>query len=346
VSNPIDVENPFGAAFAEYGGPLNADKINPATAIGLDELLRFFRSILTNPGAFAQNVECGWIDNYNFNAAATLYKDREFIGMFFGASLIIHHHYLCFLSDPSVLVQIGDAKNETRNVKAIQSLLWDQPDYVFPDNPVDQKRLQTAQHLGFCTMIFLFFHELAHVNLCHLRLLAEQHGSATYLELPTNQLTSSEAHLRVLLELHADDLAAQNSHRFWRAMWDKAAFPALSSLDPDFLWSISVTMLFSIFDSFCWKLRPVYTTHPPPLVRFLQVLTLPESGLNITAARSGLDEVFKWWESNGLMTSPGTRGLSLDPGKEINALRYELFSKYGPRLRQLQKERKAELGFF
>jgi hypothetical protein len=205
-------------------------------------------------------------------------------------------------------------------------------------------------HLAWNAVMFVFFHELAHIVGCHLRLLSESLGTADYLELPVTPVSSSEARMRLLLELEADQAAASNLSLTWYSMWDRGAFEALNPVGPDVSWAISLAMLFVVMDG----LQPAYlqlgqSTHPSPLARMTHIITLAANRrlphcLDEDTVLCALNEVTRWRHKLGLRPSSGDHGLTMQVHDDLNALRLELAETYSDRLGQYRAERRQRRG--
>jgi hypothetical protein len=347
----MDRTEHFRSVMRRYGEPLASDSVHPDTYAGFEEFRATFRRILDAPSLSSREVHCDWLDNTAFNALATLNGKGEFIGVFAGCALHIYNYFLTFLSDPGVLKLVGDPRLEEPDQNAILGL---QSGVVLPQflprNPRDPERLRAAQHLAWNAVIFLFFHELGHLALCHLRLLKDEVGATEYLELPAANLSEEEAHLRVLLEIDADQSAAVNSLRYWREMWNRKSFPALIQLGVDASWSMSIAMLFRIMDGFKAGLpEPHYTTHPPPMARYIHIVSLgaqpntPHFYGDEEVSLNSFQEISAWWKANKLPISAGAHGVGEDVISELNTRRRELSEKYADRLGIYQEERRLKM---
>jgi hypothetical protein len=338
----------FEVAMDRFGGALSVERIHPVTAAGFQEILGLLRGILKSPRLGNNDVYCDWVDNPRFNALATSYKNDEFIGIFAGTVIETYNHFYTYLADPTTLPTIGNSQNEILDEKSLRSLNGTEQ-FKLARAPRDPVRLSAAQSLAWGAILFLFFHENAHLELCHLRLLREEADTVDYLEIPSVSLTEKEARLRVLLELDADQCAATNSWRQWRAFWHRNAFPGLRSLTAELSWSISTAMLFRIMDGLmAGSARPTYSTHPPPLIRYIHVTMLatdperPQYVGSENVGYEGLENVFAWWKANRLPTSSGDHGVTENAATELNGLRRELANNFSERLNEFQKERRLE----
>ena len=306
--------------------------------------------MVRNTKLSAGNLHCDWVENVTFNALATCHMDYELIGMFAGVPLLVYNHFYCFLSDPSVLPLVGNPSGETPDELAVNGLRLGHTSPL-PRTPRDPLRCDAAMHLAWNAVMFVFFHELSHIVGCHLRLLSESVGSLEYLEVPAVPISNKEAHLRLLLEIEADQATATNLFSVWRSMWDRGALKAIAPLGPELSWAISLAMLFLIMDGLQpANRRPEYSTHPPPIVRLIHIFTLaanqrlPRHVDGEETALRGLQEVIRWREKAGLRVSVGDHGVTMQVHDELNALRLELADTYSDRLAKYRDERRRTRG--
>lgn len=342
----MNTEEAFQIALSRHGKPLTSDAIHPDTAPGFDEFLRSFRNILSrSPNLAASNVYCDWINNLSFNAVATRYREHELIGIFAGAPLLIYDYFYSFLADPSTLPNVGNSSSEVVDRLGVAGLIKKDIS-ILPRMPVDPIRRDAAMHLAWNAVMFLFFHEVAHIVQGHLQFLSEELGISHYLELPSFALSRDEARFRVLLELDADQGAAQNNIKHWRSLWDRNIFTALSPMSAETCWAISITMLFLIMDSRLRPdTRPQYTSHPPPMVRYINIVSLctdPKRAEYVGPEDlfvEGTAEVRRWWAANKLPMSGSDHGLDKSTHNELNSLRKDLIENLSVRLDRYRDER-------
>jgi hypothetical protein len=343
----LDSTEAFKIALRQYGQPLTTEHVHPDTAPGFEEFLQFFRDFMVrNTKLLAENVHCDWVANVTFNALATYHMDYELIGIFAGVPLMIYNHFYCFLSDPSVLPLIGNPSGETPDELAVNRLRLGHTSPP-PRGPRDPLRCDAAMHLAWNAVMFVFFHELSQIVGCHLRLLSESVGSLEYLEVPVVPISSKEAHLRLLLEIEADQGPSSFLFSVWRSMWDRGALKAIEPLGPELSLAISLAMLFLIMDGLQpANRRPRYSTHPPPIVRLIHLVTLavnqrfPNYVFDEETALRGLQEVIRWAEKARLRISSEDHGITMHVHEELNALRMELADNYSDRLTQYRDERR------
>jgi len=347
----VNTTEAFRVALARYGPPLTAEHIHPDTAPGFEEFRRLFCSYMTRNGKVAPDrVHADWVENLSFNALVTSRFGVDCLGMFAGVPLRIYNYFYCFLSDPLVLPSIVTSTEESRDTKALDGLRRQQLS-ALSKAPRGQLRRDAAMHLAWNATMFVFFHELAHLEACHLRLLRESHGLNEFLELPVSPVSNDESHLRLLLEMDADQLAANNLSLVWRSKWDNGELDALAPLGLKLSWSISLSMLFMLMDNLLSFHAPLGNkTHPSPMARLIYIATLATnkniSGFEIDEGTTlqGLGEVQRWWIRENLGLSNNKHGLTMDIHDKLAALRLELSDKYCNRLTQYTQERRMTLG--
>jgi len=337
----------FDSALQHHGGRLNSDQIHPDTAPGFEEFITFFNDVLCNSKRKfgAAEVHCDWVANTSFNALATSLRDHELIGIFAGVPLLIYNHSYCFLSDPETLPNVGNGARESPEERVLEGLRKGQLSPL-PKGPRDPVRHDAAMHLAWGAVAFVFFHELAHIAWGHLRLLTDYTGSCEYLELPMHPLSDDVTRLRLLLELDADNFAAATLSLYWKKWWDGGSFKALENLGRDTSWAISLSMLFLVMDS-TRSVQPALgqATHPPPLVRLINIATLganeqlPAYTGSEEAMVLGLEEVKAWRQRAGLRPSQGRHGIDWGVHEHLNLLRKELAEKYVAQLNQYSAAR-------
>ncbi|MHC2635126.1 hypothetical protein ACVIU7_009436 [Bradyrhizobium liaoningense] len=332
----MDKSSVFDIALRRYGGRLHIPALDSETAQVYAAYSRYFDGALK--WASATNAHCDWVDNFQFNALATVARGHELIGMFSGIVIRTQQYFYCFLSDPSVLASIGNASSETPNVASLRSLgLQDPTIYARARAPTDPKRKNLADALTVCTVMCIFFHELAHTTRCHLPFYREVIGATSYLELPATELTPEESRLRILLELDADHFGAFNHLGFWRMLYEGLFGLSPIPLTAEECWCISVTMSFFIMGSFARR-SSEHPSHPPPAMRYLHLINRAlsqEHGMYVgphDVATKGFKTVSDWWISNERPRGIRQDALSEEMFEELQALLREFEFEYWPKL--------------
>ncbi|MCC7536895.1 MAG: hypothetical protein IT379_11810 [Deltaproteobacteria bacterium] len=268
----MDDAERFGDVFRAHGGALDLTQLPPPMSIGLGEQLAFLR-------AAAPDVTSGFILNRAFNAVASLRDGREFLGIFVGAPLLLARFAYCFLSDPFTLTQIGDSSAESvryDTIAALRQRKWpiEGPwEYL----PRDTLRFHAAQQLCFCMNLVLFFHEIGHIELCHLEYLERETGVRDYVEMRASSASQEEALIVRTLEWDADHTALLSSLKAWKWFCRRYDYSAISALGVANAWWTAVQLLF-------WTMafadphdegRP--PTHPSPWTRIVNARMVAQS---------------------------------------------------------------------
>ncbi|MEX0973591.1 MAG: hypothetical protein WDZ46_10090 [Solirubrobacterales bacterium] len=238
-------------------------------ASGLRGQLEIYRTL-------AGNVDCFFLDDESFNAAASLYEGRYSIGINIGAPLLTARYAYCLLSDPAMLPSIGNPKREEVDPDVIERLRspldpWDARGWGFGRSlPRDPKRVEAAKQLSIAAYLFLFFHELNHVELGHLDFAIDHLGISEYREINAAPIEAEDAAILRAFELEADLAALYRSLKVWRAMIPSFDDPVMAILDPEDSWFLAVELLFWVMEFVQppGRVRAL-ATHPSPVVRRL-----------------------------------------------------------------------------
>jgi hypothetical protein len=148
----------------------------------------------------------------NFNARAFRHGEHEFIGINWGAVVVIHDLFLRMLSAPDVLPHVGDSKQESAAPR-LPNLILDAAKlpcsaghpFAMDISPCDPLRAMYAMNLAQIALDFLFVHEHQHAAGGHLSLVP---GASSFEEIDMPQ---NDVFTRHVLELEADAAAANFS---------------------------------------------------------------------------------------------------------------------------------------
>ncbi len=257
-------EKAFAEALRRHGRLVRPHELHANQSKGLAEQLEFYRLV-------APYVYCGFLDNQGFNAVATIHNSREFIGIYLGATILVARYAYCLLSDPKMLPQIGDPSVESIEPRVIEDLR--NPlgpvgtDRYLPRDPI---RLRAAQRLAMGAYMILFFHELGHIELCHLAFIRDQLGSTDYQEVTAAPLSEQEALLLRALEWDADNAALMSSLKMWRSFCSSLDYSAVGALGPARSWCLAAQLLFWVMDFVQPpNRRGLLATHPSPKARLV-----------------------------------------------------------------------------
>jgi hypothetical protein len=294
----------FAKAFERHGLPFVAKDHDPAAIAGVMEQLRLYNALA---GA---EIFCGVLENPTFNAMATIYRGREFIGIYSGSLITIARFFYAFLSDPSTLLSIGEPSSESVSEEVIAGLRVPERSAPSARRPACDTRFRAAQHLAFCASLLLFFHEFSHLELCHLEFLIKSYGLNEYPELPASDLTLEQSTLRMALEWDADNSGLLSSLNVWRTLNSQIGYPALAPIGPDRSWLVAAEMLFWIMEI----VRPSesgsdFPSHPSPPFRLINAsLTAHRYGGGVaplTKNEKSHDSPLKWIIKNALSEKVG-----------------------------------------
>lgn len=252
----------FSRALQGRGMLIAPQTLPPQASEGLIEQLELYRLI-------APDVICGFVNNAAFNAVATVHDNREIIGIYLGSITMIARYAYGLFSDPDMFPQIGCPAHETVDPIMIRTLR--QPsehvvlDHYLPRDPI---RVKAAQHIAMCAYLILFFHELSHLELCHLSLIAEEFGAPIYEEVNAAPISKEQALLIRALEWDADNAALEASLKMWRSMYSHLHYSSIASLGSAGSWFLAANLLFWVMD-FIQPLsrRGLLATHPSPRAR-------------------------------------------------------------------------------
>lgn len=262
----MDDEQTFAEALKAHGKPVRLHELHDNLSHGLREQLEFYRSM-------APYTYCGFLDNLNFNAVAALRNDREFIGIYLGAIMVVARYAYCLLSDPDMFPSIGNVSAESIEPQVIENLRRPLEQERFPTArylPRDPVRMRAAQHLAMCAYMILFFHELAHIELCHLKFLTDELGLPEYQEVTAMPLSEEEALLLRALEWDADNSALMTSLKVWRQTIANIDYSAIASLGAARSWFVAAQLLFWVMDFIQPPhRRGLLATHPSPNARLV-----------------------------------------------------------------------------
>ncbi len=273
-------EKAFEVAMRTHGQALRIQELPDTLSRGLKDQLTVFRFLA--PFAY-----CGFLANSKFNAVAMTREGNEFVGIYYGAEVLIARYAYCLFSDPDMFTSIGNPAAEAAKPKLIEELRRPLGMHSLSpqDIPNDPVRFLAAQHLASCAYLILFMHEVAHLELCHLQLLKDNLGFAEIQEVTAAPLSIEEALLFRTLEWDADNAALMTALKVWRNSFpSKLDFSAIAPLGAAGSWFVAAQLLFWVMD-FVQPLerRGLLATHPSPDARFVNAIVhakkfVPELG--------------------------------------------------------------------
>lgn len=265
-------------------------------AAGLRGQLEIYR-------ALAGDVDCVFLADESFNAVASLDGgDRYSIGINIGAPLLTARYAYCLLSDPEMLPGIGDTGREEVDADVVERLR--NPFAPLDEQgfgryqPRDPQRVEAAKQLSMAAYLFLFFHELNHVELGHLGFIADRLGFGEYREINAAPVGTEVAAIRRAFELEADLAALYRSLKVWRVVIPMFDDPVIASIDPEESWFLAVELLFWIMEFVQSPGRDrALATHPSPLARRLNVQETM-STVNWVSEMNGPSPLVPWVARN------------------------------------------------
>jgi len=271
----MDDERIFAEAFRRHGRPVQPKDLHPNLSKGLSELLEFYQ---TAADVSKSDVYCGLLDNRGFNAVTTVHNNRGLIGIYLGTLIIVARYAYCLLSDPDMLPQIGDPSIESVEEQSVEALR-DPLGHIGAHRylPRDPTRLHAAQGLSLCAYMILFFHELSHIELCHLDFLRDHLGLMEHQEVTVAPLSQEEALLFRALEWDADCASLMTSLDMWSLFCANFDLLGIESLGIARSWFLAAQLLFWVMDFVQPPTRRgVASTHPSPEARLVNASILAE----------------------------------------------------------------------
>lgn len=287
-------------------------------AAGLLGQLEIFQTL-------AGDIDCVFLDDESFNAAASLDGDQYSIGINIGAGLLIARYAYCLLSDPAILPTVGDSRREKVDPDVVERLrnpLAPLDEHGFGRYlPRDPKRIEAAKQLSMAAYLFLFFHELNHVELGHLDFARDRLGVREYREINAAPVEAEGAAIFRALELEADLAALYRSLKVWRAMIPLFDDPVIGILKPEDSWFLAVELLFWIMEFVQPPGRvPALATHPSPVTRRLNALEAT-SKVDWVSEMEGSSPLIPWIARNAFSSRKFT-----DPPRRAEAELGEILS--------------------
>jgi hypothetical protein len=277
-------------------------------AAGLQGQLEIYRTL-------AGDVDCVFLDDESFNAVASLEGGRYSIGIHIGAALLTARYAYCLLSDPAMLPSIGNPRREEVDPEVAERLRNPLAPLYAQDFgrylPRDPKRVEAAKQLSIAAYLFLFFHELNHIELGHLDFAIDHLGVSEYREMKAAPIEAEDAAIFRALELEADLAALYRSLKVWRKMVPLFDDPVMAILDPEDSWFLAVELFFWIMDFVQPPGRVgALATHPSPLARRLNAQEAT-SKVNWVSEMKGRSPLIPWIARNSFssraLTDPPDR---------------------------------------
>ncbi len=357
ASDP-DAAAAFAAAFDRLGGTLAIEKRGDEPGRDLfrelrwhmREMIRMGREV-PPPQLTTGDIYLDFVDNATFNAAAIKLDGHELIGIYSGAIFLIYNYFSSFLSDPSVLPQIGNPSVETKDEETLAALRDRHLSDIAPRRPLDPTRNLAASRFAWGATCLLFLHEARHHMAGHLEFMRDEFALRDYIELPALPLSPEECAIRRALEFDADLGAAGTHMRWWLDAWGTNRIPELEALPPALSWCICVAMLYKIMDAEQMDRPFQLATHPPAIARWLYTAFTANQANYIGVSirlddaffEAGQSEVVRWWNENKLPVPKSANLSSVRSAIEHVRSTYDDHGKIMPRVRRFAEHRASEI---
>jgi hypothetical protein len=336
MQNSMNNEAFFQSVLERHGGLWKLENIDSSGRSIAARLLDLFKAL--SPG-----VQISYIDNKAFNSFATTESGRDIVGMYIGSLEILHNCFLNLLSSRNCLTSIGNASAERGDAKAMNLL---EP---FTSGPVDPIRSRAAKDLAFCASIILFYHELSHVELCHIPFLRQQLRIDEYVELNAAPLSQKQCLLLRTLENDADITGAVSSTLVWKFFYENMKLSYLDPIGWERTWITAAHMLYWVME----LMNPHHTnrkksTHPSPYFRMISVMDAVSIyggiPMELTPEQREHDSLLPWLAPQFIARN---EPLILPDSSAIEAERVSLTREYvkiADRLEELQDKRGQKSG--
>lgn len=246
-------------------------------------------AIHSHNGKEKPQVNIAYLEDESINAKVRYNDDHSYnIGVNIGLPSIIHFYFNNILRTQNYLDHIGAVQNEEvyrdfKNgipIKLPTNLPFDVsiPQIINGSRPIDDDRAAAAVALTKISVSFCIYHEVAHIELGHVKTSLEEYDELEFLEFDISSLLNSkELRLRKVWEYEADKIAAI---MIISDMMNDDNFINLSNqfcLEQntiDDIIGIAMSSIYALFHIIeektkFWKVR---RTHPKPLVRTVAVM--------------------------------------------------------------------------
>jgi hypothetical protein len=326
------------------GPPLRRDlptAVNEFMAGTVERMDYVLGEIESSQPEYIAGVYIDLVDEASINAVTYSDGTHEFVGINAGLGLLIPTLFSWLLSHPTVFPDVGDVTREetppafdhgllreSGRFSEIPVTVWNE----YASSPVDPVRAWYACSASLVAMDFLLWHELAHLNRCHISYLSStrgtSHAPSSWREISPG-LKIEEAKLRNILEVDADGVAARvlAGAPIVNGL-EKARFAALGDAHPKglswdwsyacLLWMRAVAVLFHLMaiSEDDQGISDPARTHPHPDIRLQLVLNfswqqwqkvLPETVFRELIPRVASDVVDLFRQE--ILPSPASRSM-------------------------------------
>lgn len=212
--------------FTTVAGPPLPEELPlvPTVALGVyqEHLSYALNQVSSVNPAIIAGVHIDMVDALDLNAVAYSDGAHELVGINAGFAIVLPLIASWLLSHPNAFPSIGDPSKETQPPPLDYSLLMmsgkasQATDDTWPDQvalPSDRTRKHFVTYMSMVAWDFLLFHELGHINRCHIPYLSSKtvtsQPTTAWFEFGTEGLTKEESETRRLLEVDADGYAGR-----------------------------------------------------------------------------------------------------------------------------------------
>jgi hypothetical protein len=277
---------------------------------GLNPYIEWFRSLVQpriDVGKIdgkPMRLEIGFVDDPTYNAWACTSQDGvDFIGINAGVIEILPSLYRALLSHPQVFSEIL-TPNIVPKISPYQGNVADfwSAEKLPADVPLDDPaREKFAQQLAQETLLYIFFHEFAHIYNGHtlldpdVSMMSEvEHKSSNRMDKLTEQTLEYDADSSAVQNLLAYVLRPMVDSSKLPSRWklpDETPFGSISSSVKFALMCIQTNHLMSSKLSEIFNASSLYNSHPPDLIRQIYTLSTVQAQLTLRAGYSSTDAI-------------------------------------------------------
>jgi hypothetical protein len=266
----------FNDALLQYGGRLTPSQLDVSCTTLMDKyrvhaytLIRSFR----NEHPRLPPIYFDYVNNTSLNAWAVKdVKGQYFIGMTFGAFVILRLLFMRMLADARALPEIGDPSRESSSLPLLDDLCVNTR-LVELGAPKDPDRLKFAVVAFEAAFSFLIRHEITHILHGHLEHPILNASGSILAELDLFATSASSSWTRQLMEYSADKYAAlTTASTLVSHIADQLKSPTIGSLsvhDAIIQHFVGECSLFRLFGDKAIAGRELGDTNYPP-VRYRQ----------------------------------------------------------------------------
>lgn len=236
------------------------------------------------------HIYIDFIDNLSFNACVAKFKDKYFIGINFGAYVLIKDLFYKILSSKYTFKNIGNSDIESAEDVKMNIFLgeggitFDATAYTYAV-PKDKVRMEYSHVLSSIVLDYIFLHELGHILRGHVDYVLETTGVTEWAEIfhsaeIKNKIAPSFSQT---LEMDADSFSINNILLLVKVFKERVknepvsiseTYKEIILNDQQYVdcMVFSLYTLFKIF-GFANDLNDKYRSHPTPITRVILILT-------------------------------------------------------------------------